>query len=147
MKIKIPVALIFLSLASFILILAHATAAETIDLSGEWDTVIIRNGEAVGTTFDAEEDIVKIVQKGNEFVGTCMIGSKRIGKNEEAVKGKFSSGKLEETFISYPIDQITFKLAWSKGRTAINEDGDLIVIYSKIEGEPVHLTFVLKRKK
>ena len=35
MKIKITVAFILLSLASFILILAHAAAAETIDLSGE----------------------------------------------------------------------------------------------------------------
>jgi hypothetical protein len=147
MKIKLIVTLILLSLTSLILILVHATATETIDLSGEWDAIFIRMREEVGNTFDAEEDIVKIIQKGNEFVGKSMVGGKRIGKNEEAVKGKFSSGKLEETFISYPIDQITFKLAWSKGRAAINEDGDLIVIYSKIEGEPVHLTFVLKRKK
>jgi hypothetical protein len=71
----------------------------------------------------------------------------RIGKNEEAVKGKLSSGKLEETFISYPIDQITFKLAWHKGRTTINKDADLIVIYSFIESDPAHWTVVLKRKK
>lgn len=145
MKIKVTVTLILLSLASFILILVQATATEIIDLSGEWDAVLIRNGEAVGTTFDAEEDIVKIVQKGNEFVGTCMIGSKRIGKNEEAVKGKLSSGKLEEIFISDPIDQITFKLGWNKGRAAINEDGDLIVFYSFINY--YHISVVLKRKK
>ena len=147
MKIKLTVTLILLSLAFLILMLVHAAAAETIDLSGEWDAIFIRMREEVGNTFDTEEDILKIVQKGNEFVGKSMIGGKRIGKNEEAVKGKFSSGKLEETFISYPIDQITFKLAWSKGRATISEDGDLVVIYSKIEGEPVHLTFVLKRKK
>ena len=117
------------------------------DLSGEWDAVFIRMGEAVGATFDAEEDIVKIIQKGNEFVGTSMIGGKRIGKNEEAVKGQLSSGKLEEIFISNTIDQITFKLVWSKGRATINEDGNLILLYSKVEGEPVHITVVLKRKK
>jgi hypothetical protein len=147
MKIKLIVTLILLSLASFILILVHATATETIDLSGEWDAIFIRMREEVGNTFDAEEDIVKIIQKGNEFVGKSMIGAKRIGKNEEAVKGKLSSGKLEETFISVPIDQITFKLAWSKSRATINEDGDLILLYSKVKGEPVHITVVLKRKK
>ena len=147
MKIKLTVPLILLSLASLILIVVHTTATETIDLSGEWDAIFIRMREEVGNTFDAEEDIVKIIQKGNEFVGKSMVGGKRIGRNEEAVKGKFSSGKFEESFISYPIDQITFKLAWSKGRATISEDGDLVVIYSKIEGEPVHLTFVLKRKK
>jgi hypothetical protein len=145
MKIKIPVALIFLSLASFILILTHTTAAETLDLSGEWDAVFIRNGDAVGTTFDAEEDLVKIVQNGNEFIGTCMIGSKRIGKDEEAIKGKLSNGKLEEIFISDPIDQITFKLGWNKGRATINEEGNLIVFYSFINN--YHISVVLKRKK
>jgi hypothetical protein len=147
MKIKLTVTLILLSLASSILILAHATATETIDLSGEWDAIFIRMREEVGNTFDAEEDIVKIIQKGNEFVGKSMIGGKRIGKNEEAVKGKLLSGKLEEIFISVPIDQITFKLVWSKGRATINEDGNLILLYSKVEGEPVHITVVLKRKK
>ena len=62
----------------------------------------------MGETFYVEEDIVKIIQNGNEFIGACMIGGKRIGKNEEAVKGKISNGKLEKTFISYPIDQIAF---------------------------------------
>ena len=73
-----------------------------------------------------------------------MIGGKRIGKNEEAVKGKLSSGKLEEIFISNPIDQITYKLAWNKGRATINQDGDLIVLYSFINY--YHISVVLKRK-
>ena len=147
MKIKVTVTLILLSLASFILILAHATAAETIDLSGEWDAIFIRMREAEGATFDAEEDVVKIIQNGNEFIGRCMIGAKRRGKNEEAVKGKLSNGKLEEIFLSYPIDQITYKLDWSKGRATINEVGDLILFYSALQNEPVHLTFVLKKRK
>lgn len=147
MKIKLTVTLILLSLASFILILVQATAEETIDLSGEWNAIFIRMSEAVGNTFDTEEDIVKIIQKGNEFVGKSIIGGKLIGKNEEAVKGKLSNGGLEETFISFPIDQITYKLAWNKGRATINKDGDLIVLYSFINSEERHLTVVLKRKK
>jgi len=147
MKIKITVALILLSLASFNLILIHATAAETTDLSGEWDAIFIRMTEAVGNTFDAEEDIVKIIQKGNEFVGKCMIGGKRIGKNEEAVKGILSSGKIEEKFVSYPFEQTTFKLAWNEGRATINEDRNLILMYSFIKSEQRHITVVLKRKK
>ena len=144
MKIKVLVSLIFLLLTSLSLIMVHATATETFDLSGEWNAIFIRMGEAEGTTFDAQEDIVKIIQKGNEFIGTCMIGSKRIGKNEEAVKGRLSNGKLEEIFISDPIDQITFKLAWNKGRATINEDGNLIVFYSFINY--YHISVVLKRK-
>jgi len=73
MKIKLTVPLILLSLASLILIVVHATATETIDLSGEWDAIFIRMREEVGNTFDAEEDIVKIIQKGNEFVGKSMV--------------------------------------------------------------------------
>jgi len=147
MKIKVTVTLLILSLASLILISVHATAAETIDLSGEWDAIFITMREGVGNTFDAEEDIVKIIQTGNEFIGKCMIGGKRRGKNEEAVKGKLSNGKLEEAFISFPFDPITYELAWSKGRATINEDRDLILLYSEIEDGTVHLTFVLKRKK
>ena len=147
MKTKILVSLILLSLTSFSLILDHAHAAETIDLSGEWDAIFVRMREEVGETFDVTEDVVKIVQNGNQFIGRCMIGGKRIGKNEEAVKGKISSNKFEETFISYPIDQITFKLDWYQSRATINKDKDLIAIYSFIESEPIHYTIVLKRKK
>lgn len=147
MKIKLTAKLILLSLASLILISVHATAAETIDLSGEWDAIFVRMRDEVGETFDVTEDVVKIVQNGNQFIGRCMIGGKRIGKNEEAVKGKISSDKFEETFISYPIDQITFKLDWYQSRATINKDKDLIAIYAFIEAEPVHYTIVLKRKK
>jgi len=147
MKIKITVTLVILSLASFILISVHVIAAETIDLSGEWDAIFINMREEVGNTFDAEEDIVKIIQTGNEFIGKCMIGGKRRGKNEEAVKGKLSNDKFEEVFLSYPIDQVTFTLDWIKGRATINQNRDLILIYAKIDEGTVHLTFVLKRKK
>ena len=147
MKIKVAVTLLFLSLAPFILFSVHATAAETIDLSGEWDAIFINMREEVGNTFDAEEDIVKIIQTGNEFIGKCMIGGKRRGKNEEAVKGKLSNDKFEEVFLSYPLDQVTFTLDWIKGRATINEDRDLILLYSEIDEGTVHLTFVLKRKK
>ena len=147
MKIKELVSFLFLSLASFTLILAHASAAETIDLSGEWDATFIRMGEAVGTIFDAEEDVVKIIQKGDEIIGTCMIGGKRIGKNEEAFKGKLLGGKLEETFLSYPIHPVTFKLDWFKCRTDISDDGNLILMYSFIKSDLIHRTVVLKRRK
>ena len=146
MKIKVTATVILLSLASFILILAHATATETIDLSGEWDAIFIRMRPEVGNTFDTEKDIVKIIQKGNEFVGTCMIGGKRIGKNEEAIKGRLFGDKFEEAFISYS-DVITFSLSWNQGRATINDAKDLIVIYSFIESVPVHRTAVLTRIK
>ena len=72
---------------------------------------------------------------------------KRIGKNEEAVKGKLSGAKLEEAFISHPIHPVTFELDWSRGRATINDDGNLIVISSFIEFQSYHYTVVLKRKK
>lgn len=147
MKIKVLVSLLFLLLTSFSLIFFNVTAAETLDLSGEWDAIFIRMRGEVGESFDAEECVVKIVQNGNEFIGRCMNATKRIGKDAEAVKGKITSGKLEETFVSYPIDQITFKLDWRKARTTINKDKNLIVMYSFIESDPAHWTVVLKRKK
>ena len=73
MKTKVTGKLIFLSLASFIMIFANAIASEPVDLSGEWDAIFIWMRAEVGNTFDTEEDIVKIIQKGNQFVGKCMI--------------------------------------------------------------------------
>ena len=147
MKIKVSVSLIFLILTASYLILPNAAAEEAPDLSGEWDAIFIRMREEAGESFDAEECVMKIVQNGNGFIGRCMNGTKRIGKDEEAVKGKITSDKLEEAFVSYPIDQITFKLDWRKARTTLNKDKNLIVMYSFIESDPAHWTVVLKRKK
>ena len=58
MKIKVAATLLFLSLASFILFSVHATAAETIDLSGEWDAIFITMREEVGNTFDTVKNTV-----------------------------------------------------------------------------------------
>jgi len=142
MKKKVTITFILISMLSCILIVAHTTATEPIDLSGNWDAIFIRMRPEVGNTFDTEKDIVKISQKGSEFVGICMIGGKKIGKNEEAIKGRLSGDKFEEAFISYA-DIITFNLSWGQGRATINDAKDLIVIYSFIESVPVHKTVVL----
>ena len=52
------------------------------DLSGEWDAIYDNKGYG-GTN----KDIVKITQKGNEFVGIKLIGNQWMPKGSETVKG------------------------------------------------------------
>ena len=97
MKIKLTVTLILLSLASIILIVVHASATETTDLSGEWYATFIRMREEVGNTFDAEEDVVKIIQNGNEIFRT--IGKAQVGGEFE--KFTFGEDQTGPTIIKF----------------------------------------------
>ena len=52
------------------------------DLSGEWDAIYDNKGYG-----GINKDIVKITQKGNEFVGIKLIGNQWMPKGSETVKG------------------------------------------------------------
>ena len=142
-KAIVSLVLVFIIFCSFNVL--RIDAGQAYDLSGEWTAVFVRRG--IHETFDAEAHVIKIDQNGMEFVGISLTEGKRIGKNEEAVKGKLSGKMIENAFISYVSNPITFESSWSKGRALINNNGNLIVIYSFIESIPIHKTATLVRKE
>lgn len=125
---------------------AQLIAGPAYDLNGEWDAIIIKIGAGLdsGTT---EKDIIKISQQGNQFVGTRTMGGKWVGKNEEMIKGKLLYKMVDEVFINYMSDPITYAMAWSDGRATIIEEGNKIVIQSFVNETGYYETVTLTRKK
>ena len=52
------------------------------DLNGEWDAHI-DNGK-----YGISEDVIKITQDGNKFVGIKLIGNQWVGKGKETMRGE-----------------------------------------------------------
>ena len=118
-------------------------AEEAYNLNGEWDAVIIEEGTQSTTI---EKDIIKISQQDNQFVGIRTIGGKWVGKNEEMIKGKLSYKMVDEVFINYMSDPITYAMSWSDGRATITEAGNKIVIQSFVNETGYYETVTLIRK-
>jgi len=67
------------------------------NLNGEWDALFERylpftTKEVVA----AYKDIIKITQKGNEFVGIRLIGMEWLGKGTEVIRGKLDRNEFKE---------------------------------------------------
>lgn len=127
--------------------IASSFAGEAYELNGDWDAIITKTGSESSTEVLNEKDIIKISQQGNQFVGIRTIGGKLVGKNEEMVKGKLSYKMVDEVFIRYVSDPITFGLSWVDGRSTIIEDGNKIVIQSFVKATGYYETVTLTRKK
>ena len=143
MKLKVT-----LIMATIILIICFGTIAqlgaeEAYNLNGEWDAVIIKEGTQSTTI---EKDIIKISQQDNQFVGIRTIGGKWVGKNEEMIKGKLLYKMVDEVFINYMSDPITYAMSWSDGRATITEAGNKIVIQSFVNETGYYETVTLIRK-
>ena len=139
-----------LIMVTIILIISFGTihqsgAGETYDLNGEWNAVITKQGKDQ-LSITIEKDIIKITQLGNQFVGIRTIGGKWVGKNEEMIKGKLSYKMVDEVFINYMSDPITYAMSWSDGRATITEAGNKIVIQSFVNETGYYETVTLIRK-
>jgi hypothetical protein len=138
-----------LIMATIILIICFGTIArlnanQAYDLTGEWDAVITKEGANAAII---EKDIIKISQQDNQFVGIRTNGGKWVGKNEEMIKGKLLYKMVDEVFINYMSDPITYAMAWSDGRATITEEGNKIVIQSFVNETFNYETVTLTRKK
>jgi len=127
--------------------IASSHAEEAYNLNGAWDAIITKTGPASSTKVLDEKDVINISQQGNQFVGIRTIGGKFVGKNEEVVKGKLSYKMVDEVFIRYVSDPITFDLSWIDGRATIIDGGNKIVIQSFIESTGYFETVTLTRQK
>ena len=139
-----------LIMATIILIIcfgaiAQLGAKEAYNLNGDWDAVITKQGKDQ-LSITIEKDTIKITQQGNQFVGIRTIGGKWVGKNEEMIKGKLSYKMVDEIFINYMSDPITYAMSWSDGRATITEAGNKIVIQSFVNETGYYETVTLTRK-
>jgi hypothetical protein len=115
----------------------------TYDLNGEWDAVYDSGGWGI------YNDIVKIIQNDNQFVGIYMLnGDNLVGKNKEKIKGKIRGNVIDEVLFNDITDMMTMNLHWAPAEAEISEDGNEIVIKRVLEekGSSTIRTLSLKRK-
>ena len=113
------------------------------DLNGDWDAVYDSGG------YGTYEDVVRITQKENQFVGIYLIkGDNLVGKNEEKIRGKINGNVIDEVFFNDIIDGATMDLHWAPSQAEIRQDGNEIVIIRlwKEKGATTTRTLSLKRK-
>jgi hypothetical protein len=65
------------------------------DLSGEWDGI-----SEIKKSKYFHKDIIKITQKGNEFVGIRLIGSDWVPKGSEGIKGELEKNGFKSLSVS-----------------------------------------------
>ena len=102
------------------------------DLSGEWDA-IYDNKEFGGIN----KDIVKITQKGNEFIGIKLIGNQFMPKGGETIKGELEKDGFK-SFSGYTVE------GWSWSTAKISEKGNKIEIETPVMGSMIYLTLTRK---
>ena len=119
-----------------------STGGEVYDLNGEWNSTYDTGG------WGTLEDIVKITQNGNQFVGIYLLNGDRLaGKNEEKIKGKIKGNVISEVYFYDVEDFATYKAIWAPSEAKISEDGNEIVIKRVFveQGATTTRTFSLKR--
>ena len=104
------------------------------DLSGEWDA-IYDNKEWGGIN----KDIVKITQKGNEFVGIKLIGNQWSPKGSETIKGELEKDGFK-SFYTKTVE------GWNHATVKIGEKCNKIEIETPVASGGVTLEITLTRK-
>ena len=102
------------------------------DLSGEWDA-IYDNKEFGGIN----KDIVKITQKGNEFVGIKLIGNQWKPAGSETIKGELEKDGFK-SFYSNTVE------GWTPATLKIGEKCNKIEIETPVMGTMIGLTLTRK---
>ena len=102
------------------------------DLSGEWDA-IYDNKEYGGTN----KDIVKITQKGNEFVGIKLIGNQWTPKGSETIKGELEKDGFKSLYGN------TVQ-GWTAAAGTIGEKCNIIEIKTPVAGITLDITLTRK---
>jgi hypothetical protein len=113
------------------------------DLNGDWISSFDTGG------WGTLEDIVKITQNDNQFVGIYLLkGDRMAGKNKEKIKGKINGNVIDEVYFYDVENSATWNPIWAPSEAKISEDGNELVI-KRIwveKGSSTTRTFSLKRK-
>ncbi len=113
------------------------------DLNGEWNSAFDTGG------WGTLEDIVKISQNGNQFVGIYLLNGDRFaGKNKEKIKGKINGNVIDEVYFYDVENSATWNPIWAPSQAEIRQDGNEIVIIRlwKEKGATTTRTLTLKRR-
>ena len=102
------------------------------DLSGEWDA-IYDNKQYGGTN----KDIVKISQKGNEFVGIKLIGNQWNPKGSETIKGELE----KDGFKSFYANTVE---GWTPATVKMGEKCNKIEVETPVMGIMMGITLTRK---
>ena len=105
------------------------------DLSGEWDA-IYDNKEYGGIN----NDIVKITQKGNEFVGIKLIGNQYSPKGSETIKGELEKDGFKSLTTNSAVE------GWGPAAGKIDEKCNKIVIERTLVIPGIAFVITLTRK-
>jgi hypothetical protein len=102
------------------------------DLNGEWDA-IYDNKEYGGIN----KDIVKITQKGNEFVGIKLIGNQWTPKGAETIKGVLE----KDGFKSFYTNTVE---GWTPATVKMGEKCNKIEVEAPVMGTMIGITLTRK---
>ena len=103
------------------------------DLSGEWDAIYENKGYG-----GINKDIVKITQKGNEFVGIKLIGNQWTPKGAETIKGILEKDGFKSFSTNTQID------GWVPSKVNIREKCNKIEI--EVPASMLTIDIILTRK-
>ena len=103
------------------------------DLSGEWDAIYDNKGYG-----GINKDIVKITQKGNEFVGIKLIGNQYTPKGAETIKGVLEKDGFKSFSANTAID------GWVPSKANISEKCNKIEI--EVPASMLTIDIILTRK-
>ena len=109
-------------------------------LDGEW------SGVFNSSRHTKEEDIIKISQDGNTFVGVYKTGHKYMSEGEGAIKGELEKNGFKSVYVNAgPVtEEGTATERWEPATGKISENCNKIKANAKVEGINVKLT--LNRK-
>jgi hypothetical protein len=105
------------------------------DLNGEWDALYDNKGYG-----GINKDIVKITQKGNEFVGIKLIGNQWMPKGSETVKGVLEKDGFKS------LNTNSYSDGWTPATGKTGEKCNKIVIETPLLAAGVTLVITLTRK-
>jgi hypothetical protein len=88
------------------------------DLNGDWGGIYDMG------RFGTYEEIVRITQKGDQFVGIKLIGGLGVIKNEKTIKGTLEQNRFKKVYINSASGGSGWLPSWGK----ISEDGNKIII-------------------
>ena len=110
------------------------------NLDGEWNCVYQQSMRE-----EEPEDIIKISQDGNTFVGIYVNGHVYMNAGSEAIKGELEKNGFKSVYVNTTSDpHVQSSEGWKPATGKISENCDKIITTAKVEGDNVKLT--LNRK-
>jgi hypothetical protein len=104
------------------------------DLNGEWNAHI-DNGK-----YGISEDVYKITQEGNKFVGIKLIGNQYVGKGEETIRGELEGDGFKV------LEGYTRAKGWLPSSGKILDGGNKIVDETEVKSLNLTVVETLTRK-